>query len=726
MGVFERIRTMSPYFLATFAVLFILFMVISDMDTSTLMNQSGNPENQAIAEVNGDKITYFEFEQLVRQQLERQRAQQQEAGEETEIDESSIRAQIYQDLVDLKLSEQIFNKMGLSDGNAVIADQLINNPPQSMRRMFADSTGQFNRQMYLDVVTNPEKLGQYMGQADPNRKAQFITDFRKDLITMGEQIRLQLVSTFANTTLNNAGSIVSPTYIKEKYRGENSNAEVNYIQLDVNTVANDKIKVTEEDLKEYYNNHKEYFKQDAGAKLKYVIFPLTPSRNDSINAEKKIQKINLELNSAQDSAEKVTKFVQLVNEMNGDEVDFTLIKDLDPQVSMYLAGAIPGKVIGPFLMNGQTNYMMVTNSREGANVAIKASHILIATGDNPEESKAKAESVLARARAGEDFSELAAEYSDDQGTAQNGGDLGWFGKGTMVPAFETAAFDAEVGKATDVVETQFGYHIILVNEKSSKEIKYSTIAISPKLTGATKNTIKRDALSFYTQVKDGENIDSLAAKLNIRVTETAFFKKDQTILGNNWANHFAFSNEVGTLSEPQEFDNYGIAVLYVSEKRAKGTIPFEDKKVEIETIVSNRKKLDFLKPIAEDIAKSVKSGEMGDNVKMKYPKAEIKNGNIKNNGILTGVSGREYAVTNTAFSLSNGSVSNAIRGNKGYYIVQLINKSIPSDDDVNKAFADYYVQQVQNSERQIYYQWFKVIKENSEIVDHRAKYYRSY
>ena len=149
MGVFERIRTMSPYFLATFAVLFILFMVISDMDTSTLMNQSGNPENQSIAEVNGDKITYFEFEQLVRQQLERQRAQQQEAGEETEIDESSIRAQIYQDLVDLKLSEQIFNKMGLSDGNAVIADQLINNPPQSMRRMFADSTGQFNRQMYL-------------------------------------------------------------------------------------------------------------------------------------------------------------------------------------------------------------------------------------------------------------------------------------------------------------------------------------------------------------------------------------------------------------------------------------------------------------------------------------------------------------------------------------------------------------------------------------------------
>lgn len=726
MGIFERIRTMSPYFLAAFAVMFILFMVIADMDPTTLMNQGGNPENQPIAEVNGENITYFEFEQLVRQQLERQRAQQQEAGEETEIDETSIRAQIYQDLVDLKLSEQIFNKMGLSDADAVIADQLINNPPQSMRRMFADSTGQFNRQMYLDVVTNPEKLGQYMGQADPNRKAQFITDFRKDLITMGEQIRLQLVSTFANTTLNNAGSIVSPSYIKEKYKGENSNADINYIQLDVNTVSNDKIKVTDSDLNEYYEAHKSYYKQDAGAKLKYVIFPIQPSRTDSINAEKKIQKINLELNSAIDSVEKVTKFLKLVNEMNGDSKEYTLIKDLDPQTSLYLAGAIPGKVIGPFLSNGQTNYMMVTDTRDGENIAVKASHILISTGENPEESKAEAESILARAKAGEDFAELAAEYSDDQGTAQNGGDLGWFGKGAMVPEFEKAAFDANVGEATGVVETQFGYHIIYVAERSSKEIKYSTISIAPKITGATKNTIKRDALSFYTQVKEGQDIDSLATKLNLRVTETAFFKKDQTILGNNWANHFAFTNEIGTLSEPQEFDNYGIAVLYVSDKREKGIIPFEEKKVEIETIVTNRKKLEYLKPIAEDIAKAVKSGEFGDNVKMKYPKAEIKNGNIKNNGILTGVSGREFSVTNAAFKLNNGQVSGAIKGNKGYYIVQLNNKSIPSDADVKTAFANYYQQQVQNSERQIYYQWFKVIKDESEIVDHRAKYYRTY
>ncbi|WP_077617142.1 peptidylprolyl isomerase [Bacillus sinesaloumensis] len=103
---------------------------------------------------------------------------------------------------------------------------------------------------------------------------------------------------------------------------------------------------------------------------------------------------------------------------------------------------------------------------------VKASHILAKFSDNPseeptEEQKAAAKKKIDEAKAkldsGEKFEDVAKEFSDD-GSAQNGGDLGWFGKGRMVPEFEEAAFSLGKGETSEIVESQFGYHIILVTE----------------------------------------------------------------------------------------------------------------------------------------------------------------------------------------------------------------------------------------------------------------------
>ncbi|MFS0824325.1 peptidylprolyl isomerase [Bacillus sp. 1P02SD] len=101
---------------------------------------------------------------------------------------------------------------------------------------------------------------------------------------------------------------------------------------------------------------------------------------------------------------------------------------------------------------------------------VKASHILAKFSDNPsaevtDEQKAaakkKIEEVKAKLDSGEKFEDVAKEYSDDS-TAQNGGDLGWFGKGRMVPEFEEAAFALKEGETSDIIESQYGYHIIKV------------------------------------------------------------------------------------------------------------------------------------------------------------------------------------------------------------------------------------------------------------------------
>ena len=105
---------------------------------------------------------------------------------------------------------------------------------------------------------------------------------------------------------------------------------------------------------------------------------------------------------------------------------------------------------------------------------VHARHILISmkTPDAPSEdaldkpaARAKAEEVLKRVRAGEDFATLAQQYSTDPGSKENGGDLGWFGRGKMVPEFEKAAFALQPGQVSDVVESPFGFHIIKVDER---------------------------------------------------------------------------------------------------------------------------------------------------------------------------------------------------------------------------------------------------------------------
>jgi peptidyl-prolyl cis-trans isomerase C len=106
---------------------------------------------------------------------------------------------------------------------------------------------------------------------------------------------------------------------------------------------------------------------------------------------------------------------------------------------------------------------------------IKALHILIkvdksASADDKKKAREKAEGILKRIRAGEDFAKLAMEFSDDPGSKARGGDLGLFGRGRMVKPFEEAAFNLKPGTVSEVVETAFGYHLIKVETKQKEEV----------------------------------------------------------------------------------------------------------------------------------------------------------------------------------------------------------------------------------------------------------------
>ena len=144
---------------------------------------------------------------------------------------------------------------------------------------------------------------------------------------------------------------------------------------------------------------------------------------------------------------------------------------------------------------------------------VHASHILIqvpkdADAATKAKAKAKAEDLLKQARAGKDFAALAKENSQDPGSAQNGGDLGSFGKGQMVPQFDTVAFTLKPGSISDVVETDFGYHIIKVIEKQPAGAVAFDVA-KPQIQQYLENQGKQQQTETF--------VNSLKAKAKVEI-----------------------------------------------------------------------------------------------------------------------------------------------------------------------------------------------------------------
>lgn len=254
----------------------------------------------------------------------------------------------------------------------------------------------------------------------------------------------------------------------------------------------------------------------------------------------------------------------------------------------------------------------------------QASHILIQADENaPQEqldaAREKAEALLARIREGEDFAELAKSESDDPGSAEMGGDLGFFGRGAMVPAFEEAAFALAEGEVSDVVQSPFGFHIIKLTGVRGGEAKPFD-EVKDKIRKDIQN--ERAEERFYDMAEQLANLtyeqpDTLkpaSEELGLEVKSSDYFTRQggPGIAANPKVTGAAFGDDVlvrGNNSETIELARNHLLVLRINDHQPEQVRPLDEVKAQIVKSLKRDKALEQARAEAASLLEKVRAGQ---------------------------------------------------------------------------------------------------------------------
>lgn len=331
---------------------------------------------------------------------------------------------------------------------------------------------------------------------------------------------------------------------------------------------------------------------------------------------------------------------------------------------------------------------------------VHVEHILFLTVGKPdaevEEIRKKAEDVLKQVKKGANFEDLAKKYSEDPGTKDKGGDLGWIVQGQTVPEFEKVAFSLPKGSISDLVKTQYGFHIIKIIDKETahtkpfEEVKDS-ILTPMLLTEADKQASDiSDKLSQAIRQSNKISLDDLAKQYHLTVGETRPVAVTDPLieLGNSPEAKLSdtiFRLRQGEVSLPVHTDR-GYLVLDVSKILPAHQGSLEEVRDQVVAELKQQRASDEARAKAEDLVKRVKAGEKFD-VAAKAIGLDAKTSDefARGGSISNVASGKQLAA---AFQLKAGDVGKPLQLGSNWLVYKVVDKQEPNPADFEKQKKD--------------------------------------
>ena len=694
MPMMARMRSLAPWFMLTVGGLFVLFMVLSDSKVTDMLHQ----QKQNVGSINGEDITYQEYSTTV----DNFRKQQEQAGQT--IDESQMdffRDQVWDALVTQKMMAKKIKEFGIVATDEEVRDALLGpNPPPQLIQNFKDSTGNFNRQAYETALRDPRN--------------------KEIVIGVEEQIKNQIVQQKLQSFVS-AAVTVSPAEIKDQFINQAIRMKANYVMINANTIPDADVKVTDADVRKYYDEHPDEYQQLGSRKLKYVLFKKAASQSDSVSIKKNLEAIVAKIKS--DTAS-FKSYAEIYSEVPYSR-DTVSVSAIPAQIRDEMVDGARGDIYGPAATyEGYVVYKLIDKVKS-KNEQVRASHILIrSTGDDKADLK-KINDIYDLLMKGADFANVAREKSED-GSKTQGGDLGWFGRGQMVKEFNDASFSGKIGVIQKPIKTQFGYHIIKVTGHSNQDLVVEKIVNKIQPSATTTDKLYQDASDFsYIAKKDG--FDTEAKVMKYTILETPSFIEDATSIPGLGVNKalikFAFDNSVGEVSDVFRVQA-GHVVAVVSDITKPGLKNFDELKTQIKNTVLQKAKMEKAASLAKEMRSKI--GDSGDPklALSVFPSARVDStSEFTTAGNIPGI-GRDFAFSEYSLKAELNKWSQPVKGQSNVYLIDVFSRTNFDQKQFDQQKGEIAKQLLSNKKSTFFNQWIQDLKKEADIVDNRFEFYR--
>jgi peptidyl-prolyl cis-trans isomerase D len=730
MSVLSKIRSRAGLLVAVIGVALFAF-ILGDIFTSGRSIFSAKETN--IGVIAGEEVSIYDFERKVQEQID----QMKKSNPNTPPDEAKT-DQVVQNLWQQTISDKVFSKeyarLGLSVSTDELADQMFGKDPNPvMNQYFSDQqTGQvIKKYARPDGKLNMPAVRKYASEMKEDEEKnwvlleKYIRDSRRqskymNLIKKG----LYVTTAQAKRDSADAGTAYSVRYIAKKY----------------SSMSDSTLKVTDSDLLTWYNAHQYKFKiKEASRSVDYVSFDIAPSQKDVADMKNEMKARVEDFKSK--TGKEDTAFVLGESDSRTYNARYVKKGSLNPSIDSIVSKGITGTVIGPVEENKKIVLYKVLGKKTSSDSA-KVRHLLLAykggaradstVRRTKEQAKMLADSLLKLVKTKKrKLEDLVAKYTDDPGSkdapdgkAGNKGDYGWFTEESgFVPAFKNAGLQGKKGDVT-VVETEFGYHLIEVLDKTKETPKVQIVSIErqEQPSKATIDSIylkantfagKNTTLDLYEKavVKDGLN-KGIAADVH---------PTDRTIRGLDapkelvrWM--FAEERKKGDVSQPFQLGEKFVIACLTSVKE-KGIAPLEEVKDKVEVEVKKQKKADkFIEMFAKASAGVTKIDELA--TKLREPALTADNLTFVNS-FIPGI-GQENELIGVMAGDKAGVISKPVQGNGGVFVMMIEKASKANAAGDVKMIRKQSLSAMQSrADGEV----FEALKENANIKDNRAKFY---